>query len=67
MKGVFLVIMMIGLLIVAVLVVKNVSTHTNLKGRKAQIQSIDRAKEAAEIMNQQTDEMQKKLDRVFQE
>jgi len=67
MKGVFLVVMMIGLLIVTLLVVKNISTHTTLEGKKTRIQTIDRAKEAADLVNHQTEEMQKKLDNVFQQ
>lgn len=67
MKGVFLVIMLIGLLITSFLVVKNISSHQTLEGDKARITAIDHAKKAADLANQQSAEMQKKLDRVFQE
>jgi len=61
MKGFFLVILTIGLLIVCLLVVKNVSTHETLQGDQMRVAAVDRAKEAATMVNRQTDEMNRKL------
>jgi hypothetical protein len=64
MKGVFLVVLMMGLLITALLVVKNISTRQTLEGDPAQIMAIDRAKDAADLINQQTESMNRKLQRA---
>ncbi len=64
MKGVFLVVLMMGLLITALLVVKNISTHQTLEGDPAKIMAIDRAKDAADLINQQTESMNRKLQRA---
>ncbi len=64
MKGVFLVVLMMGLLITALLVVKNISTHQSLAGDPAQITAIERAKDAADQVSQQTESMNRKLQRA---
>ncbi len=67
MKGFFLVMMTISLLIVCLLVVKNVSTQQSLEGEKTRVAAIDRAKEAAAVVNHRTDEMNRKLQNALGE
>ena len=67
MKGVFLVLLMIGLLIVSLMVVKNISNHQTLEGDVSQIKAMDKAKEAADLMNQHSDMMQKRLQHATQD
>jgi len=67
MKGFFLVMMTISLLIVCLLVVKNVSTQQTMDGRKTRIAVIDHAKQAAGVINQRTDEMNRKLQQALGE
>ncbi len=64
MKGVFLVVLMMGLLITALLVVKNISTHQSLEGDPAQITAIDKTKDVADRVNRQTESMNRKLQRA---
>ncbi len=64
MKGVFLVIMMIGLLIVSLLVVRNLSTRQTLEGDISQIETMDQAKELTDFVNQRAKEMERKLQHV---
>ncbi len=66
MKGVFLIIMLISLLIVSLLVAKNISKHEPLQEDVSQIEALDRAKEAAELINRKTEELQKQLDDLSQ-
>jgi hypothetical protein len=61
MKGFFLVIMMIGLLIVSLLVVRNLSTRQTLEGDISQIETMDQAKELTDFVNQRAKEMERKL------
>jgi competence protein ComGC len=61
MKGFFLVMMMIAMLIVCVLVVKNVSTHEPLTGQNGRIAALDQAKDVAKQVNKRTAEMERKL------
>ncbi len=67
MKGFFLVMMTISLLIVCLLVVKNLSTEVSLDGKKARIAAIDKAKDAATAVNHRTDEMNRKLRKTLGE
>ncbi len=64
MKGVFLVLFMMGLLITALLVVRNVSTHQPLAEDPAQITAIDRAKEAADLLHRQRESLNRDLQRA---
>jgi len=65
MKGFFLVMMMVAMLIVCVLVVKNVSSHKPLTGENGRIAAIDHAKETADFVNHQTDEINRKLQQAM--
>lgn len=67
MRGVFLVVMMLGLLIAGFLVVKNLSTDETLEGDVSGLKAMDRAKEAADLVNKDSEEMNKRLQRVFQD
>jgi uncharacterized membrane protein len=67
MKGLWLVMMVVGLLIVSFLVVRNLSTHQTLGENVSQIEAIDRAKEVSDLMNQKTKEIERSLQRAHQE
>ncbi|NOY52761.1 MAG: hypothetical protein GXP58_03985 [Deltaproteobacteria bacterium] len=67
MKGFFLVMMTISLLIVCLLVVKDLSRQETQDGGKTRITAIDRAEEAASTVNQRTDEINKKLQQALEE
>jgi hypothetical protein len=67
MKGFFLILMIVGLLITSFLVVKNLSTHQSLKGDTAQIEAFDRAKETAARVSREANERQKRLNKAMGE
>jgi competence protein ComGC len=62
MKGVYLIVMLISLLIVSLLVMKNISKHETLQEDVSQIEALDRAKGAAELLDRKREEMQKQID-----
>ncbi|MDX1762888.1 MAG: hypothetical protein R3231_01070 [bacterium] len=61
MKGVFWVVMMLGLLVSSYLVVKNVSTPETLNGSGTGLEAIDRAKESADLLNRKAQQVEKML------
>lgn len=61
MKGVFWVVMMLGLLVTTLLIARNLSVPEALNGDSAGLQTIDHAKEAAELLNREAAQVDKML------
>lgn len=61
MKGLFWVVMMVGLLVTAYLVVNTLSTPETLKGDGTRLQTIDKAREAADLLNREAEQVEKML------
>ena len=63
MKGVFWVVMMLGLLVTSYLVVRNLSTPDLLAGddTRTGLHAIDRAKESADLLNREAQQVEKML------
>jgi hypothetical protein len=67
MRGVFLLMMMGGLLVASFLVMRDMESREKVEGEPSTVGGLEEARQATEIADQQTEEMGRKLRHALQE